>query len=201
MAVLREGRDRSQDYGDFELMTVEEIKASVSMRDVLEKYGVSVGRNGMCKCPIHGEAHPSMKVFPDGYKCFACNSGGDIFKFVQEMEKCDFKTAFKLLGGSYAHQTGRAARMAQRAHFDREKAKKELARKNEREFRRILMGCIDLCNWYLSNREPLSDDWCYARNAIQWFYHVYDIKYIEGEEVNEVDVFRKYQQVRQRFIT
>lgn len=182
-------------------MTKEEILESVSMRDVLEKYGVQVGKSGMCKCPIHGEEHPSMKVFPDGYKCFACNSSGDIFKFVQEMEKCDFKTAFKLLGGTYAYQTGKAARATQKARFDREKVKKQMARKQEQEFRKILTGSIDLCNWYLSNREPLSDDWCFAENAIQWLFHVYDTKYIEGEEVNEIDVFRKYKQIRQRFVT
>lgn len=182
-------------------MTTEEIKANVSMRDVLDKYGVRVERNGMCKCPIHGEAHPSMKVFPDGYKCFACNSGGDIFKFVQEMEKCDFKTAFKLLGGSYKRETGRAARAAQKARFEREKAQKKMILDKEKDFRKLLTGSIDLCNWYLSNREPFSDDWCFAQNTIQWLYHVYDTKYIEGEEVSEVDVYRKYQQVRQRFIT
>ena len=83
----------------------------------------------------------------------------------------------------------------------REKAQKQMILDKEKDFRKLLTGSIDLCNWYLFNREPFSDDWCFAQNTIQWLYHVYDTKYIEGEEVSELDVYRKYQQVRQRFIT
>ena len=201
MGVLHERRDRSQDNGDFGLMTVEEIKESMTMRDILDRYGVKVGRNGMCCCPIHQERHPSMKVYPDGYKCFACNSSGDIFKFIQEMEGCDFKTAFKILGGTYKHESSKMARIAHKSSFDRKKQERQRAEQAEKDFKRILLGCIDICNYWLSHREPLSDDWCYATNTIQWLWHVFELKYIEGEGVNEVDVLRKHKQIRQRFIT
>ena len=182
-------------------MTTDEIKETLTMRDVLERYGVSVNRHGMCRCPIHGERHPSMKVYPDGYKCFACNSGGDIFRFVMDMEHCDFKTAFKLLGGTYTVQRNDTARKVHKAQIARRKSEKERKEQAEKEFRTILMGSIDLCNFWLSNREPLSDDWCYAQNTVQWLWHVYDTKYIEGEEVNEIDVLGKYKQIRQKFVT
>ena len=42
-----------------------------------------------------------MKIYKDSFNCFSCGAHGDIFSFVQEMEKCDFKTAFMLLGGTY----------------------------------------------------------------------------------------------------
>lgn len=35
------------------------------------------------------------------YKCFACGEGGDLFKFVQKMEGCDFRTALLMLAGWY----------------------------------------------------------------------------------------------------
>ena len=181
-------------------MTVDEIKQNVSMRDVLAKYGVSVGRNGMCNCPIHGEKHPSMKVYADGYKCFACNSAGDIFKFVQEMEHCDFKEAFLILGGSYEHKSDRARDIA-KAKFNRQRKLKAQAELNEKLFRKYLMGAIDLCYWWIQNREPMSDDWCYAQNMLPWLWHVYEIKYLEGEEVEEANVFRRCKEIRQRFIT
>lgn len=181
-------------------MTVEEIKQNVSMRDVLEKYGVKVERNGMCKCPIHGERHPSMKVYPDGYKCFACNSAGDIFKFIQEMEGCDFKQAFLILGGTYEHKS-KNSRINAKVGFNRKRKVRQQAEQAEKDFRNILMGCIDACQFWIDNREPFSDDWCYAQNKLPWLWHVYDTKYIEGEEVNENDVFRAYREIRQKLIT
>jgi DNA primase len=46
-------------------------------------------------CPFHDDHSPSMTVNPTLgiYKCFACNAGGDVFKFVQEHEKIDFNGA------------------------------------------------------------------------------------------------------------
>lgn len=181
-------------------MTSDEIKANVSMRDVLAKYGVSVNRNNMCCCPLHGERHPSMKVFKDGYKCFACNSNGDIFTFVQEMEGCGFKEAFFILGGDY-EQKSNNARIAANVDFDRQKKIRQKAEQDQKRFHKWLMGAIDLCCWWIDNREPFSDDWCYAQNKLPWLWHVYETKYMEGEEVEEFYVYRKCEEIRQRFIT
>ena len=82
-------------------MTLEEIKENVTMRDVMDKYKIKVSRSNMCCCPIHKEKHPSMKIYKRSFYCFSCGAHGDIFSFVQEMEKCDFKTAFMFLGGTY----------------------------------------------------------------------------------------------------
>ena len=182
-------------------MTVEEIKENISMRDVLAKYGVKVNRNGMCCCPIHNEKHPSMKVFEDGYKCFACNSGGDIFKFVQEMEQCDFKQAFFILGGTYENHRSETARANAKTYFERKRKQKQRAEENEKQFRHMLEDAIGFCQYWISFRDPFSDDWCYAQNRLPWLWGVYETKYIEGNEVNEVDVIRAYREIRQRFVT
>lgn len=46
-------------------------------------------------CPFHGEKTPSFTVFPEteSYYCFGCGSSGDIFEFVKEHDKVDFKKA------------------------------------------------------------------------------------------------------------
>ena len=46
-------------------------------------------------CPFHDDHSPSMTVNSSLgiYKCFACGAGGDVFKFIQEHEKLDFKGA------------------------------------------------------------------------------------------------------------
>lgn len=62
----------------------EEVKQRLSMRQVAERYGCKVQRNGLCLCPFHKDTHPSMKIYPDdkGFYCWVCQKGGDIVKFV-----------------------------------------------------------------------------------------------------------------------
>ena len=40
----------------------EAVKQSVTTRQAAERYGIRVGRNGMCVCPFHEDKNPSMKV-------------------------------------------------------------------------------------------------------------------------------------------
>ncbi len=51
------------------------------------------------RCPFHEEQHPSFHVTPSKgfYKCFGCGKGGDIFRFVEEIEGVSFPEALKRL--------------------------------------------------------------------------------------------------------
>lgn len=83
-------------------MDKEVIKQQNSMRDVLNRYGMIPNRSGFIQCPFHtGDRTASMKIYKDSYYCFGCGATGDIFTFVQNMDNCDFKTAFTILGGTY----------------------------------------------------------------------------------------------------
>ena len=50
-------------------------------------------------CPFHGEKTPSFSVHATRqfYHCFGCGVSGDVFKFVQEIEKVPFPEAVKLV--------------------------------------------------------------------------------------------------------
>ncbi len=53
----------------------------------------------MSLCPFHNDTHPSFLISPDkgiAY-CFACQKGGDIFSFYQEIEGVDFPQAIREL--------------------------------------------------------------------------------------------------------
>lgn len=81
-------------------MTKEEIKATTSMTDVVERYGFRPNRAGFINCPFHdGDRTASLKIYPDSFHCYGCGAHGDIFDFVRLAERCDFKTAFRILGG------------------------------------------------------------------------------------------------------
>jgi len=55
------------------------------------------GQNFTGLCPFHAEKSPSFAVHPTKqiYHCFGCGVGGDVFKFVMEMEKCAFPEAIR----------------------------------------------------------------------------------------------------------
>jgi DNA primase len=55
------------------------------------------GANFAGLCPFHQEKTPSFNVHPvkQIYHCFGCGVGGDVFKFVMEMEKSTFPEAIR----------------------------------------------------------------------------------------------------------
>src|SRR5215469_5877930 len=57
------------------------------------------GANFAGLCPFHQEKTPSFNVHPvkQIYHCFGCGKGGDVFKFVMEMDKCAFPEAIRIV--------------------------------------------------------------------------------------------------------
>ena len=55
------------------------------------------GQNFTGLCPFHSEKTPSFAVHPvkQIYHCFGCGVGGDVFKFVMEVEKLSFPEAVR----------------------------------------------------------------------------------------------------------
>ena len=83
------------------MSVVDEVKERL---DIIEVIGRHVhlqksGRNFKGLCPFHTEKTPSFFVFPDtqGWHCFGCQKGGDVFTFVTEFEGLDFRTALEEL--------------------------------------------------------------------------------------------------------
>ncbi len=77
---------------------IQQLKSQTDIATVIESF-LPLKRSGngrfVGRCPFHDDRSPSMNVNPTIgiYKCFACGAGGDVFKFVQEHEKLDFKGA------------------------------------------------------------------------------------------------------------
>jgi DNA primase len=82
---------------------VQQIQERLSIIDVLRDYVTLVPNHGQnnfkCVCPFHDDHNPSMLINEQkGIAwCFVCNSGGGIFKFVQQIENCDFPEALRIL--------------------------------------------------------------------------------------------------------
>src|SRR5574344_125354 len=155
-------------------MTSEEIKSQYSMRDIIEgRYGIKVNRAGMARCPFHqGDNTASLKVYKRDYHCFGCNANGDIFSFVQEMEYCDFKTAFMMLGGEYEKPSLSSSLNVYKARRAREtKLAREQRLRQKMSINNLL---ISVYMRWLNRFEPLSDEWCDTYNALQYQLYIFD---------------------------
>lgn len=77
-----------------------EIKSRADIVDVISHYLTSVqkkGRRYVAMCPFHDDHDPSMQIDKEKqmFRCYVCDSGGDVFSFVQKYEKCSFSEAIK----------------------------------------------------------------------------------------------------------
>lgn len=77
------------------------VKEANDIVDVVSEYLTLTKRGRTFKglCPFHDDHHPSLDVDPDRqyFRCWACGKHGDIFTFIMEKERCDFRTALELL--------------------------------------------------------------------------------------------------------
>jgi len=80
---------------------VDEIKQKLNIVDVINRYVPlkKRGRHHVACCPFHGEKTPSFTVSEEMqiFKCFGCGKAGDIFTFLEEYERIDFREALEEL--------------------------------------------------------------------------------------------------------
>ena len=79
------------------------IKASVTMRDVAERYGLKTNRLNKAICPFHQDTKPSLHIYGGkrGWFCFVCNEGGDVIDFVQKFFNLSFKDAIAKINDDF----------------------------------------------------------------------------------------------------
>jgi DNA primase len=88
---------------------IEQLKDKVDIVDLIGSYiALKPAGPGSFKglCPFHGEKSPSFHVRsnPAFYHCFGCGVGGDVFKFVQEIDKVGFGEAIEKLAQRVGYQ-------------------------------------------------------------------------------------------------
>lgn len=123
---------------------INEVRNRADIVDVITNY-VPVqkkGRNYVCICPFHDDHAPSMQINVDKqiYKCFACGAGGNVFRFVANIENISFvESVYKV---------------AQIAHVEM-KQTLSLTTKNEnphlKKLYDTLNATIQYCNYQLLN--------------------------------------------------
>jgi DNA primase len=88
--------------GKIKARDIEEVKTRVNIADVIGEYvSLRPASAGSLKglCPFHDEKSPSFNVRPAQgfYHCFGCGEGGDVYKFIQQLDQLSFTEAVEKL--------------------------------------------------------------------------------------------------------
>src|SRR4051812_22282783 len=82
--------------------TIAKVRESSDIVEVIGEYLPNLKRAGKdwkALCPFHEERTPSFWVSPSKgiFHCFGCATGGDVFKFLMELEHCSYPEAISKL--------------------------------------------------------------------------------------------------------
>ena len=104
MPNATQGRTRStrEDTCSEQRRRIETVRANNPIEQVIARYVVlrPSGRRLVGNCPFHNDPTPSLVVYAhnQSFYCFGGDVGGDVFKFVQLIEKVSFAEALQRLG-------------------------------------------------------------------------------------------------------
>jgi DNA primase len=78
-------------------MEIQDIKANLSLEQILTSYNFTADKNNMLRCPFHEDSTASLQVSfsQNKYKCHGCDKKGDVIQFVQDYEKLTKHEALK----------------------------------------------------------------------------------------------------------
>jgi hypothetical protein len=99
-------------------MDAQLIKQTVTVPDVLARYGVEV-KHGRCRGFCHDGRDLNMAVSERSCHCFVCNRQFDIFSIVMHFEQCTFADALRRLDTSNSYADTLRAKRAARAARER----------------------------------------------------------------------------------
>lgn len=143
-----------------------EIKSSLSMRQVAEKYGIEIERGGFCVCPFHMEKTASLKIYNEpgkGFCCFGCGAAGSVIDFVMKLFGIGFRQAVVRIGTDFGITVGSSQMgLKEKRKWQEEQARKlRLERKRQAKVNLLSAEHCRLWQDY-KNSEPWSDKWCEA---------------------------------------
>jgi DNA primase len=80
---------------------LDEVRDAVNIVSLVSEYVTlkKRGRNHVARCPFHVEKTPSFNVSEEKqiFMCFGCGVGGDVFKFVMQMENISFPESVRFI--------------------------------------------------------------------------------------------------------
>lgn len=140
--------------------TAQMIRDTLTMYDILSRYGYEWGRSGFMRCPFHEEKTASFKVYADGkrFKCFGCGEGGTVIDFVMKLFGIGFRQAIVRIDVDFGlNLTGQKADSRALLKLQAEKRRKEAALSQYRREYRENCETYRYC-WTLLQNTPRPEE-------------------------------------------
>lgn len=154
----------------------EVIKESLSMPEVVERYGFQTNRAGFVRCPFHsGDNSASLKIYPEkggGFFCFGCQASGSVIDFVMKLFECSFTDACKRLSDDFGLGLYQQSYRERKASRDAFMAKRRAAREREAAKDSAEKAYWDAFDrWVAADKvtrtgDPFSDEWAEAVKSL-----------------------------------
>jgi DNA primase len=111
---------------------LDEVRSAVNIVSIVSEYVAlkKRGRNHVARCPFHNEKTPSFNVSEEKqiFMCFGCGLGGDVFKFIMQIEHLSFPEAVKFIAERHGIALPEvAAPGTDKAAFSRDVLRKAMA--------------------------------------------------------------------------
>lgn len=161
-----------------------EIKESLTMKQVMEHFGYSVNRSGFIHSPFKEERTASCKCYERSFYDFSSGTGGDCVRFASLVLGKDNWQAAKYLCEVFSLPIPLSDTAAYREAIERRQREQQRQEERQQEFKAALFGEIDsLKRWTDIYRtaiekqlyEPFSDMWAYCTNELQVAEYKLDI--------------------------
>ena len=195
-AIVDSVEQKGASNSSHELITlspVEQLKATISFRALVQSDGQVVKQTGqcsVCRCPFHPDRTPSFSIIENDAwaKCFGCDWKGDIFNYVMSRTGCDFRTAyqhlaqFPTLHGTRTKQVPLGSKAVQPEYQFTERDLKEI----EESTAAILNG-TERCNRIAASRgwKPETIQALAAEKSLGWGGDCLDFIYETGIKVRK----------------
>lgn len=117
-----------------------EVKASVSMRDILEHFGYDTSRSGRIQCPLHHGKDRNFAYRDKSFHCYVCGAKGTVLDFVMAYQGVELPDAIRYVNDSFGLNLpiGREPTRAEQTALERKARLRRLEReRKEHELERL----------------------------------------------------------------
>lgn len=123
----------------------EEIKARLTMLEVLRGYGLNPDKRSKLCCPFHNEKTPSFGIYKNGrrFHCFGCGADGDVITFTMQYFCISFNDALRRLNEDFSlglMKPGPTSRREMVKAIEAVRERKEARKKREEAAERLTVA-------------------------------------------------------------
>lgn len=154
----------------------EQIKALITMNDIVNKYGIK-HKGCMFHCPFHGkDKNPSAKFYKNSFYCFSCNKTGDLIQFVQFLYNLTFQEAMEKINIDFGLGLDSKTKLDRNKILEIERKRKE----EEMRKKRKTEAYIKKCDYYRDLQSQLDRELKLV-NVLNWEEKVCKIAKLQDE--------------------